>query len=67
MALFDFQCPHCGRVEPDVRVSPGTAVDVWCMRCPEYLERDVRMYRQLGVPAPAIFTSGGTGASHGGE
>jgi hypothetical protein len=61
MPLYDFLCVVCQRTEPDVRVAPGHAVQVDCLDCGQ------PMVRKLGLPAPAIFESGGTGASKAGH
>lgn len=62
MPLADFVCTTCGRIESDVLIGFGHAVDVDCIHSDGSLNP---MRRTLGRPAPAIFTSGGTGASRG--
>src|SRR5579859_5102525 len=58
MPLYDYVCTLCGRTDPDFRVRDRNAL-VECLDCGR------EMTRQPGVPQPAIFASGGTGASRG--
>jgi hypothetical protein len=52
--LFDYSCPSCRRVERDVHVRVGHAVQVDCLAC---LQPMVRLFNAV----PQVWHTGGRG------
>jgi len=52
--LFDYYCPDCRRTTPDYLVRDRYSL-VECSTCGQ------EMQRQIGLPSPAIWHTGGRG------